>query len=151
MLVKEGWVNQEGKKGEPRLQYMAIQYLQDVLTTFAKKLIIQFNVVDLQEQLITSLHQLFRSNSGDNTVTFEVMELNKIKKQIEIAETVMVSEPLDDENGEFEQEVPQTVVTDIEDVQVVTKLSMPSRKLKVKISNELLQELERLQVNFKLN
>ncbi|HYD91674.1 MAG TPA: DNA polymerase III subunit alpha, partial [Flavobacterium sp.] len=151
VLVKEGWVNQEGKKGEPRLQYMAIQYLQDVLTTFAKKLIIQFNVVDLQEQLITSLHQLFRSNSGDNTVTFEVMELNKIKKQIEIADTVMVSEPLDDENGEFEQEVPQTVVTDVEDVQVVTKLSMPSRKLKVKISNELLQELERLQVNFKLN
>lgn len=151
VLVKEGWVNQEGKKGEPRLQYMAIQYLQDVLTTFAKKLIIQFNVVDIQEQLITSLHQLFRSNLGDNTVTFEVMELNKIKKQIEIADTVMVSEPLDDENGEFEQEVPQTVVTDVEDVQVVTKLSMPSRKLKVKISNELLQELERLQVNFKLN
>ena len=129
---------------------MAIQYLQDVLTTFAKKLIIQFNVADLQEQLITSLHQLFRTNSGDNTVTFEVMELNKIKKQIEIADTVIVSEPMDGD-GEFEQEMAQTVVTDVEDVQVVTKLSMPSRKLKVKISNELLQELERLQVNFKLN
>jgi len=28
---------------------------------------------------------------------------------------------------------------------------MPSRKLKVKISSELLQELEKMQVNFKLN
>jgi DNA polymerase-3 subunit alpha len=28
---------------------------------------------------------------------------------------------------------------------------MPSRKLKVKISSELLQELERMQLSFKLN
>jgi len=42
-------------------------------------------------------------------------------------------------------------MTDVEDIQVVTKLSMPSRKLKVKISTELLHELDKLQVNFKLN
>ena len=41
--------------------------------------------------------------------------------------------------------------TEIEEIQVVTKLVMPSRKLKIKISNELLQELERMQINFKLN
>jgi DNA polymerase-3 subunit alpha len=45
----------------------------------------------------------------------------------------------------------EAVVTDVEDIQVVTKLTMPSRKLKVNISNELLQELEKLQVSFKLN
>jgi DNA polymerase-3 subunit alpha len=36
------------------------------------------------------------------------------------------------------------------EVEVVTKLTMASRKLKIKISNELM-ELEKMQVNFKLN
>jgi DNA polymerase-3 subunit alpha len=32
VLVKEGWVNQDtGKKSEPRIQFMLVQYLQDVL------------------------------------------------------------------------------------------------------------------------
>ena len=42
-------------------------------------------------------------------------------------------------------------VEEIEEIKVVTKLTMPSRRLKVKISNELLVELEKMQVNFKLN
>src|SRR5690606_35583266 len=75
VMVREGWVNAEGKKGEPRLQFVAIQYLQDVLTTFAKKLIIQFNVAELQHKLIMHLQELFKSNSGDHSVQFEVMEL----------------------------------------------------------------------------
>jgi DNA polymerase-3 subunit alpha len=44
-----------------------------------------------------------------------------------------------------------STTTEIEEINVVTKLSMPSRKLKVKISNELLLELEKRQINFKLN
>ncbi len=40
---------------------------------------------------------------------------------------------------------------EIEEIKVVTKLSMPSRKLKIKISHELLVELEKMQINFKLN
>ena len=58
----------------------------------------------------------------------------------------------DDENDEnYDEEVNEPVMTDVEDVQVVTKLVMPSRKMKVKISTDLLHELDRLQVNFKLN
>ncbi|AWH84026.1 DNA polymerase III subunit alpha [Flavobacterium album] len=154
VLVKEGWVNQEGKKGEPRLQFIAIQYLQDVLTSFAKKLIIQFNVLELQEQLIETLNQIFRQNSGDNMVTFEVMELEKVKKKVEIAATAaVVTEGADDGNaGEFDDpEINAVIETDVEEIQVVTKLTMPSRKLKVKISNELLQELDKLQLQFRLN
>lgn len=150
VLVKEGWTNAEGKKGEPRLQFIAIQYLQDVLTTFAKKLIIQFNISELQEQVIATLNELFRMNTGDNTVTFEVLELQKVMRKVEIANTAPVKEVADD-GDELDVEVTEPVVADVEDIQVVTKLSMPSRKLKVKISNELLHELEKLQVNFKLN
>jgi DNA polymerase-3 subunit alpha len=34
ILVKEGWTNQDtGKKTEPRIQFVLVQYLQDVLET----------------------------------------------------------------------------------------------------------------------
>ena len=153
VLVKEGWVNQEGKKGEPRLQFIAIQYLQDVLTTFAKKLIIQFNVSEIGEQVINELHKVFRSNSGDHSVMFEVMELQKVMRKVAISSAVPIAENHEDGGiAEAEQqEITDVVLEDVEDVQVITKLSMPSRRLKVRISNELLQELEKLQVNFKLN
>ena len=42
-------------------------------------------------------------------------------------------------------------VEEVEEIKVITKLTMPSRKLKIKISNELLVELEKMQINFKLN
>jgi len=153
LMVREGWTNQEGKKGEPRLQFIGISQLQDVLETAAKKLTIMLNVAELQEQLVASLHQLFNVNRGDNPITFEVMELNKITKQVAVqSAAATVKEVSDDENDEnYDEEVNEPVMTDVEDVQVVTKLVMPSRKMKVKISTDLLHELDRLQVNFKLN
>jgi DNA polymerase-3 subunit alpha len=150
VMVREGWTNAEGKKGEPRLQFVAIQYLQDVLTSFAKKLIIQFNVIELQEQLIMALMELFKANTGDNSVTFEVMELQKVKKQLQAAPVVRAINE-DEAESELDVQMEEPEIAEVEDVQVVTKLTMPSRKLKIKISNELLQELEKLQVNFKLN
>ncbi len=151
VMVREGWTNAEGKKGEPRLQFVGIQYLQDVLTSFAKKLIIQFNVTELHEEMIARLQQLFQTNRGDHSVSFEVLELAKVKKQttVAIAAPVLVDEDISEE--EVEQVLPDELLAETEDVQVVTKLTMPSRKLKVMISNELLQELERLELNFKLN
>ncbi|HEY6144183.1 MAG TPA: DNA polymerase III subunit alpha, partial [Flavobacterium sp.] len=155
VLVKEGWADKEtGKKGEPRLQFMMIQYLQDVLPSFAKKLIIHLNIKDLQTDLIHKLNTVFQENRGDNQVTFEVMELETVKKQVEIAPIEMeVDEVVMDEDGNIlESENTTTVIqNEVEEIKVVTWLSMPSRKLKIKISNELLVELEKMQINFKLN
>ena len=154
--IKEGWVNREtGKKSDPRIQFILVQSLQDVLKTFAKKLIIHLNIKDLQAEFITKLNSIFHSNKGDNTVTFEIMELEKIMKQIEIAPQVINPEDISiDEDSEIlsqgeEQDV--NVPTEVEETRVINRLSMPSRKLKVAISSELLQELEKMQVNFKLN
>jgi len=44
-------------------------------------------------------------------------------------------------------EVPEI----IEENKVVTRLEMPSRRMKVKISKELLADLEKLKVHFRLN
>ena len=146
-------MNAEGKKGDPRLQFIEVKMLQDVLTTFAKKLILQFSIADLSESLIQSLYDLFTKEKGENTVTIEVMELEKIKKQIIETvedETIDVSDDTDSEEA-LESVAIAPTIKEVEEIKVVTKLSMPSRKMKVKISNELLQELESLQINFKLN
>jgi DNA polymerase-3 subunit alpha len=144
VLVKEGWADKDtGKKGEPRLQFMLVQYLQDVLASFAKKLIINVNIKDLENDLVHRLHDVFQANRGDNSVSFEVLETESIKKVI--APVAVVDEVLPDENPEVE------TATEIEETRIVTKLSMPSRKLKVKISGELLQELEKMQLDFRLN
>ncbi|SHG68912.1 DNA polymerase III, alpha subunit [Salegentibacter echinorum] len=111
VFVKEGWTNKEtGKKGEPRLQFNNIYLLHDVMDQFAKKLTIQLNIDDLQEEKIDWFKDVFRTHRGDHKLNFVVYEM---KDQV--------------------------------------KLHMPSKKQKVKISQELLHTLEEEQVMYKLN
>ena len=155
IMVKEGWPDREtGKKGEPRLQFVTIQYLQDVLQNFAKKLILHLNIEDIGPQMIEELHTIFKKNKGENQIVFEVMELEKFKRQIEVVAPEFANET--DNNDEIEDlDVMETnldIETEVvEETRVVTKLTMPSKKLKIKISNELLSDLERMQINFRLN
>ncbi|MBV7268939.1 DNA polymerase III subunit alpha [Winogradskyella luteola] len=110
-FIKEGWVNRDtGKKGDPRIQFNSFQLLHDVMDTYAKKLSIQLNIEDLEEDKILNLQDLFRMHDGNNTLNFLVYD-----------------------NAEK------------------LKLTMPSRKQKVKISQELLNELEEQDVMYKLN
>ncbi len=149
VVVKEGWPDKEtGKKGDPRLQFMTIQYLQDVLPTFAKKLIVNINIKDLNANLVHQLHEIFKANKGDNQVSFEVMEIERIRKLVKLESTAEIEEI---ENDEETLEIIDPIATEIEEQKIITHLTLPSRKLKVKISSELLQELERIQINFKLN
>ena len=156
VMVKEGWADKEtGKKGEPRIQFLLVQYLQDVLPTFAKKLIIHLNIKEVQSELISKLHSVFQSNQGDHSVAFEVLELETTKRMVMPATPVIV----ESEEAEFDvatelrpDEEPEiSMPTEVEETKIITRLSMPSRKLKIKISGELLQELEKMQINFKLN
>jgi DNA polymerase-3 subunit alpha len=155
IMVKEGWADREtGKKGEPRLQFITVQYLQDVLPNFAKKLILYLNIENIQAQMIEELNAIFLKNKGENQVVFEVMELEKFKKQVEVAAPEFNNETdSDDENEDLDAvQTNLDVETEaVEETRVVTKLSMPSKKLKIKISNELLSDLERMQINFRLN
>ncbi|MBZ9728075.1 DNA polymerase III subunit alpha [Salegentibacter sp. JZCK2] len=111
IFVKEGWTNKEtGKKGDPRIQFNNIYLLHDVMDQFAKKLTIQLDIADLQEEKITWFKDIFRTHRGEHKLNFVVYEM---KEQV--------------------------------------KLHMPSKKQKVKISQELLQTLEDEQVMYKLN
>ncbi len=110
-FIREGWMNRDtGKKGDPRIQFNNFQLLHDVMESYAKKLSIQLNIRDLQEQRIQKLQDLFKSHKGDKALNFVIYD--------------------NDEK---------------------IKLSMPSRKQKVSISQELLDELEHNNVMYKLN
>jgi DNA polymerase-3 subunit alpha len=153
--VKEGWVNREtGKKSDPRIQFIDVKMLADVLSIFAKKLLLQLAITDLKEGMISELNHIFSQNKGDHLVTFEVMELEKIKKAKEENPIVVPTVSQDEESTEEMDDLVEMsldIPVEKEEIIVKTKLSMPSRKLKVKISSELLQELERMQLSFKLN
>ena len=125
--------------------------LADVLPSFAKKLIIHIDIKELHSNFVTELNELFTANKGENTVTFEVMELERIKKAIELSPVIIDEEIESIEDGEEVSERELDISVEKEEIVVKTKLSMPSRKLKVKISSDLLQELEKMQVSFKLN
>jgi DNA polymerase-3 subunit alpha len=155
--VREGWTNKEtGKKSDPRLQFLEVKMLQDVLTSQAKKLTVNLNIKDLKSDLITHLSHLFQLNSGANPVSFDIVETEVVKKQI--VQTVLAGddEPdaMLDEGEQSDQPAMETNVqipTEVEETVLVTKLSMSSKKLKVNICTELLVELEKLDVRFKLN
>ncbi|SHG87551.1 DNA polymerase III, alpha subunit [Flavobacterium micromati] len=166
VLVKEGWADRDtGKKGEPRLQFVEVRQLQDVLDEFARKLVLLLNISDLEKDFIHKLNHLFQENKGDNTVSFEIMEIEKTKRLVEVAAAeIEVDEDTDavfveeNEDSDIDNDTISEIVVasklkveEVEEIKVVTKLTMPSRKLKIKISNELLQELEKMQINFKLN
>ena len=119
----------------------------------------------MHQNLIQKLNEVFQANQGDHQVSFEVVEVEKIIKRVEVVpvkseqpvdETSLIEAEIDIDDLDVETEmeddpVMETTPTVIEENRVVTRLQMPSRKLKVKISKELLGELEKLQVNFKLN
>jgi len=165
--VKDGWVNREtGKKSDPQISFIQMELLQDVLTKFAKKLILQVPISELNDKFIDQLDLVFSKFKGDNLVTFEVLELEKIKTFINTStaiQAIVLPEPDneeensdyedDDENEDAPEETPKEIAVQEEKEEIVikTKLEMPSRKLRVHISNELLDELDKIQVNFKLN
>lgn len=153
VTVKEGWVNREtGKKSDPRIQFTDVKQLQDVLPQFAKKLSIQMDIDELQQHSIQQLQAIFQSNKGDNTVTFEIVEFDKTRKIPEIVPKLVIT---DEESFEAETESPEEVEMEIPvlevETQIATRVSLPSRKLKIRISTELLIELEKMGLSFKLN
>ena len=175
VLVKEGWINRDtGKKSDPTVQFQHIQYLQDVLPTFAKKLNLILDIKDLHSNLIEKMTAIFQAYKGENAVSFDFVEVEKmivpetksivVSKPLAIpTETVLFEDTMLNTDEQEQENYMETMVEEdaepqrlepvaiAEETQVVTKVSMFSRNLKVKISTELLTELENLQVNFKLN
>ncbi|MEC4113041.1 DNA polymerase III subunit alpha [Myroides pelagicus] len=158
VLVKEGWTNREtGQKGDPRLEFQEMKLLYEVIPTGAKKLVLLLNVNDLTHQMVNGMERIFETYSGDKPVYFDLVELERIVVQKEIVEdfskpVVEMEGDIDMEHGEdFDLNMEIEMKETVEEIRVVNRIEMSTRKVSVDITAELLEELEKLQVNFKLN
>jgi len=105
MSVRPGW-----KEGDVRIQFNAIQMLQDVLEALANKITLQLNILELNEKKVDTIDEILKDHKGKDHLNF--------------------------------------VVYDMEEK---LKLHMPSRASKVKITQELLTELDSQELKYKLN
>ena len=162
--IKEGWVNQEGKKTDPRMTFMNINYLHDILNQFSKKLIIRIDINHLNKNLLSNLIALLSTHKGEGqSIVFEMCEIEIIKKQealipMEILSPIGFDEDENDPNILIESDleeatnmVIQNTSSQIEVEEIVTKLEMPSRKMKVNVNGDLLDALKQMNLKFVLN
>ena len=65
IVVKEGWRDREtGKTGEPRISFLNFQQLQDTVSKNAKKLTIQLNINEFDDDKIDELKRIFSKHKG---------------------------------------------------------------------------------------
>lgn len=153
--VKEGWIRKDtGERGEPRLQFLEMKLLYEVIPTSAKKLIILLNVKEIDEKLINNMKEVFSFNEGDKPVYFDLVELEKVfLDPVDQVKPIMpITFDEDMEFGDEEMAMEEVVVEEKrEEIRIVNRVELSSRNMRVNITAELLEELERMQVNFKLN
>lgn len=144
--IKEGWINKEtGKRTDPRIQYVEVKQLQDVLESQAKKVTISLNIKDLTPDLIHNLSRICNANKGTKSLEFEILETIQISKTLEFL-------PQNSENDTNEDaDLVHQEPAELEETKLLTRLALPSRHLKVGISPTLISDLEKLDLKFKLN
>jgi|GEM_PF-12398 len=73
--VQQGWIDKNtGKPRDPRVQFLSMQQLQDVMAQAAKKLTIQFHVSEILEERVQLLQEVLEKHSGDHQLFFEIRD-----------------------------------------------------------------------------
>ena len=92
LLVKEGWRNRDtGKTGEPRINFLSFQQLQDTLEKNSKKLTLQLSIDDLDEKKSKDIINLFKKYKGKNQLEFSFFENNEKIKLTMLSENFKIS------------------------------------------------------------
>ena len=75
ILVKEGWRDRDtGITGEPRITFLSFQQLQDTLANNAKKLTLQLDINDFDDQKIDELKKIFNKHKGKQKLEISFFE-----------------------------------------------------------------------------
>ena len=83
LMIREGWVNREtGKSGAPRMQYLHFEMLQNTIESNAKKLTLQLDIHQLDQDQIEALQDNLKSYKGDKTLFFNIYDTDKKVKLI---------------------------------------------------------------------
>ncbi len=156
LQIKEGWVNKEtGKKSDPKVSFLQIRYLEDILKELSSKISLKLNVKDIDESLLKKLVEILKTHHGDKPLYFDVFEMEMIKKPIiPLVKVAEIDEEELDEvllDSDEEAQIPDIIETTTEELKVITHLELTSRTFKVNISNELLNTLEKEGLVFQVN
>ena len=74
-MVKEGWRDRDtGKTGDPRINFLAFQQLQDTLDKDAKKLTLQIDVNNFDDNKIEILKEIFKKHKGNKKLEISFFE-----------------------------------------------------------------------------
>ncbi|WP_413511247.1 DNA polymerase III subunit alpha [Myroides odoratus] len=155
--INEGWIRKDtGERGEPRLQFMEMKLLHEVIPAFAKQLVVQLNVKDLSEVKLNQIKEILTKYRGDKQVFFDIYELEKLALEEQTTTRPIVNIPINEEEEsmddvEGEANVSFEVEEKREEFRIVNRIEMASRNSRITLSADLLEELERQQVMFKLN
>ncbi|QXP73445.1 DNA polymerase III subunit alpha [Tenacibaculum sp. AHE15PA] len=73
-MVKPGWTNKEGVKGEPRVSFNEFLLLHDIMDKMCKKITIKMPLQDVKENRIKDLQHLFATNRGTQNLHFTIWD-----------------------------------------------------------------------------
>ena len=100
MYIKEGWKNAEtGRVGDPRIQFLNFQQLQDTLSSNTKKISIKIDAQLIEQDHIDYFRKLVKKYKGDQEIVFNLsangnglnINLYSVKNKIKISEELIKS------------------------------------------------------------
>ncbi len=100
MYIKEGWKNTEtGRLGDPRIQFLNFQQLQDTLSSNTKKISIKIDAQLIEEDHIDYFRKLVKKHKGDQEIVFNLsangnglnINLYSVKNKVKITEELIKS------------------------------------------------------------
>mgnify|MGYP000448084063 FL=1 len=100
MYIKEGWKNAEtGRLGDPRIQFLNFQQLQDTLSSNTKKISIKIDAQLIEEDHIDYFRKLVKKHKGDQEIVFNLsangnglnINLYSVKNKVKITEELIKS------------------------------------------------------------
>lgn len=101
--IQQGWMDKKtGKPRDPRIQFLQMQQLQDVMASSAKKIEIELHVNEVLEPTIERLKQTMESHQGDHHLSFclkdheEKILINMNSKSTKVNVTTDLLNMLDD-------------------------------------------------------
>ena len=108
ILVKEGWYSKEnGRKGDPRIQFMSFELLEDTIVKNTKKLTFQININQIKEGLVEKIESNLNGFKGNKHLFFDIYDndekmkitLNSKKNKVDITRKLL--KELDKQNFDF--------------------------------------------------
>ena len=77
-MVREGWTNREtGKVGEPRIQFVKFEMLQNTIRDNSEKITLTIDINKINNDLIEQLKKDLKPFKGDKALFFNVMDHKK--------------------------------------------------------------------------